>query len=86
MDDMVLRAKLDETTTIYVSPIAAETYAEYVDDDNLGGDGGYFVLRSMKGEEPERFEVLAKAVSFEAASELFDLIVGTRVSAMPTDR
>lgn len=81
MDDVVLTAKLDDATTVYVSPIAPETYAEYVDEDNLGGDAGYFLLRSLRQGNSERFEVLAKAPSFDAASDLFDLIVTGRGSA-----
>ena len=75
---MVLRAKLDDTTTVYVSPIAPETYAECVDEDNLGGDQGYFLMRSLTRGESERFEVLAKAPSLDAATDLFDLIVQGR--------
>jgi hypothetical protein len=75
MDDVVLRAKLNDTTTLYVSPIGPETYAEYVDEDNLGGDAGYFLMRSLTEGESRRFEVLAKAPSFDAASDLFDMIV-----------
>jgi hypothetical protein len=80
MEDMVLEAKLDDTTTVYVSPIAPETYAEYVDEDNLGGEAGYFLLRSLTHGESERFEILAKAPSFEAAADLFDLIVSRHQS------
>lgn len=82
MDDMVLKARLDDTTTVYVSPIAPETYAEYVNDDVLGGDAGYFLLRSLTQGSSERLEVLAKATSFDAASDLFDLIVGRRHPAI----
>jgi hypothetical protein len=77
MDDMVLRATLDDGTTLYVSPIDADTYAEYVVDDNLGGSGGYFVARSFDDGVVRRFEILAKSSSFDAAGDLFDLIVGT---------
>ena len=72
---MVLKAKLDESTTLYVSPIEPETYAEYVGEDNLGGDTGYFLMRSLTLGDGKRFEVLAKAPSFDAASNLFDMIV-----------
>lgn len=75
---MVLMAKLDDTTTVYVSPIAAETYAEHFEDDVLGGDAGYFLLRLLTQNNTERLEILAKAPSFDAASNLFDLIVTTQ--------
>lgn len=73
---MILRAKLDDCTTLYVSPIDRQTYAEYVDEDNLGGGEGYFVIRSLRTGQSERLEVLAKAPSFAAAGDLFDMIVG----------
>jgi len=78
---MILKAKLDDATTLYVSPISPETYAEYVDEDNLGGEAGYFLIRSLTAAHCERFEVLAKAPSFDAAAELFDLIVQGRRTA-----
>ena len=81
MEDIVLTAKIDDLTTLYVAPIVAATYAEYVDGDNLGGEDGYFLMRSQGCEGAARFEILAKASSFDAASELFDLIVGRRPSA-----
>lgn len=78
MDDLMLQAKLDAETTLTVSPIDAQTYAEYVGEENLGGNAGYFVLRTSRGATGARFEVLAKAPSFEAAGEIFDLIVSSR--------
>jgi hypothetical protein len=86
MEDMVLKAKLDDTTTVYVSPIGPETYAEYVDADNLGGDAGYFLMRSLTEGESERFEVLAKVPSLDAATDLFDLIVQGRNPAATASR
>lgn len=80
MEDMVLKAKIDDTTTVYVSPIAPETYAQCVDGDTLGGDQGYFLMRSFTQGESKRFEILAKAPSLDAATDLFDLIVQGRRS------
>lgn len=74
MDDVVLKAEIDETTSVYISPISRETYAEHVQDDNLGGNRGYFVLRSRRTGD-RRLEVLAKVPTLEAASDLLDLIV-----------
>lgn len=74
---MILSARLDESTTLYVSPIDRQTYAEYVDEDNLGGGEGYFVVRSRHDGRSQKFEILAKASSFAAAGDLFDMIVGT---------
>ena len=78
MEDMILRAKIDSETFVYVSPISSETYEEQLDIDNLGGRNGYFVLRSKKIGLQESLDVLAKAASFEAAGELFDMIVGAK--------
>lgn len=74
MDDLVLKAEIDDGSTLYVSTIDRQTYKEHVDDDNLGGGDGYFVIRTRKV-GANRFELLAKAASFSAAGEIFDLIV-----------
>lgn len=77
MDDVVLATDLDDSTRLYVSPISRQTYNEHVEGDTLGGEGGYFVMRS-RSEGNQRLEVLAKAASLEAAEELFDLIVSLK--------
>jgi len=75
---MILRAEIDSDTFLYVSPISSETYQEHVEIDNLGGRGGYFVLRSKRRGTKETLDVLAKAASFDAAGEIFDMIVAAR--------
>jgi hypothetical protein len=75
MDDVILRAAIDSETTLYVSPISPETYEEHFEQDTLGGGNGYFVMRSRKSGMFETLDILAKAPSFEAAGDLFDLIV-----------
>lgn len=72
MDDVTLMAKLTTGATIYVSPVHDQTYTEYVEADNLGGPHGYFI--SM--ERGDKFEVLAKAASLDAAQSLFNMLVG----------
>lgn len=74
MDDLGLIATLDDSSTLYVTPLDTQAYAEHVENDGLGGADGYFVVR----ETASTFEVLAKAPSFEAAGNLFDLIVTAR--------
>jgi hypothetical protein len=74
MDDLALVATLDDSSTLYVTPLDAQAYSEHVESDRLGGSDGYFVVR----ETATTFEVLAKAPSFEAAGDLFDLIVTNR--------
>lgn len=74
MEDIVLKADLDDSTSLYVSPVDQQTYEEHVDNDVLGGLDGYFIFRSRRTGYP-RLEILAKAPTFEMASELFDMIV-----------
>ena len=81
MEEIVLRARLGEETYLYISPISRETYDDQIQDDDLGGDNGYFVLRSHRSGE-RRLEVLAKVPTLEAANALFDIIVGPNRSAM----
>ena len=73
MDDLVFATQIDDFTTLSVSPIAASTFTEFVGDCDVGSDDGYFVVRSTSSPEP-RFEVLAKAISIEAAENLIALI------------
>lgn len=73
MDDITLMAELTSGETVYVSPVHDQTYAEYVECDNLGGPRGYFISRERGG----TFEVLAKAASLDAAQTLFTMLVST---------
>ncbi len=75
MDDLMLQARLDEFTTVKVSPIDNETYSEYIEEDTLGGSIGYFITLISNRPSSPRFEVLAKAPSFEAAGQIFRMIV-----------
>lgn len=75
MEDLILSAKLDEHTTLRVSPIAPETFLECVGDDTLGSGDGYFVLLSRKSPVHSAPEVLAKARDFDSAETLFNMIV-----------
>jgi hypothetical protein len=75
MDDMVLKAKIDDVTTVYVTLLDPQIFAEYLDEDTLGGSEGYFVTRTLNTGHSQRFEILAKAPSFQAAENIFDMIV-----------
>lgn len=77
MDEVTLVAKLDDETTLYVSPMHDQTYSEFVEYDNLGGSGGYFIARERKNQ----FEVLAKATSLDAAREIFAMLTSRRPTA-----
>ena len=80
MEEEVLRAKLDESSDLYISPISQETYDDQIQDDDLGGGNGYFVLRSHRSGE-QRLEVLAKVPTLDAANVLFGIIMGPRRTA-----
>jgi len=77
MDDRVLKAKIDDFTTVYVSPLDHQVFSEHLDEDNLGGSDGYFVTRTTGLGRDQRFEILAKAPSFEAAEDVFNMIVSS---------
>lgn len=77
MDDITLVAKLDNETTLYVSPVHNQTYLEFVEDDNLGGSGGYFITRERRNQ----FEILAKAASLDAAREIFGMLTASARAA-----
>nr|WP_314072208.1 hypothetical protein [uncultured Roseococcus sp.] len=74
MDDVVLSKRLDQASTLYITTLDRNTYEQFAENDLLGGGGGYFVVRSTRDGKHDRLEILAKASSFEAAGQLFDLI------------
>ncbi|MEM9086808.1 MAG: hypothetical protein AAGB23_12860 [Pseudomonadota bacterium] len=82
MDDLVLSAEIDSETTLRVSPIAPETFSEYIEEDTVGGNAGYFVLLSRRGANQQTTEILAKAPDFNAAETLFDIITTARISQL----
>ncbi|HEY1856309.1 hypothetical protein [Acidocella sp.] len=77
MDDRILKAKIDDVTTLYVSPLDPQVFSENLDEDNLGGCDGYFVTKTIGFGRDQKFEILAKAPSFEAAEDIFDMITGS---------
>ena len=81
MDDVILKKRLDDTSILYVTTLDSNTYEEVVESDTLGGSVGYFVIRAVREGTRERLEVLAKASSFAAAGQLFDLIEPVRLKA-----
>ena len=81
MDDLGLTARIDDFTTIHVSPVESETYSRYVEEDSLGGNSGYFLIRTSRRKNKPMFEILAKAPTFEAAGTIFDMIVSANRAA-----
>jgi hypothetical protein len=70
MDDVTFSTRLETGEKVYISPVHDETYAEFIESDNLGGPQGYFLSREHKGV----FEILAKVSSLEAAHVLFQML------------
>lgn len=74
MEDISLVAKIDDDTTVYVSPVHDQTYAEFVERNNLGGPVGYFIARQRRG----TYEVLGKATNLDTAREIFSMLTARR--------
>lgn len=77
MDDVTLVARLDNDTTVYVSPMHDHTYNEFIEDNALGGSSGYFIARERRNQ----FEILAKAANLDAAREIFSMLTAGRALA-----
>jgi hypothetical protein len=73
MDDMILRASYGEDREIWISGVSRETF-EANDLDDLGTDFGYFVLAGDRKPGGAGARILAKAVSAQAALELFGML------------
>lgn len=72
MEDIFLSKDIDSTRTICISPLSASTYKS-AGGKGLGGDYGYFIYEYDRSKPDHGIEIIAKAVSVEAALKLFDL-------------
>jgi hypothetical protein len=68
--DQELSVSLDNHRTLWLTEISRATFDDQALDD-LGGDGGVFVVLEDRAEQ--KFEVLAKASSIWAGEILLDL-------------
>lgn len=68
--DEDLSISLDNHRTLWLTEISRATYEDQAIDE-LGGDGGVFLVLENSAENT--FEVLAKAASIWAGAALFDL-------------
>jgi hypothetical protein len=68
--DEDLSVPIDNHRTLWLTEISRVTYDDQALDD-LGGDGGVFVV--LEDEAEGKFEVLAKAASRWAGQSLLDL-------------
>jgi hypothetical protein len=72
--DEDLSVAIDNHKTLWLTEISRVTFEEQALDD-LGGDGGVFVVLEDAAEGT--FEVLAKATSIWAGESLLNIIAGT---------
>jgi hypothetical protein len=68
--DEDLSISLDNHRTLWLTEISRATYEDQAIDE-LGGDGGVFVV--LEDTQEGKFEVLAKAASMWAGEALLDL-------------
>jgi hypothetical protein len=68
--DEDLSVPIDNHRTLWLTEISRITYDDQALDD-LGGDGGVFVV--LEDEVEGKFEVLAKAASLWAGQSLFEV-------------
>jgi hypothetical protein len=79
MDDLVLTTRIDDTHSVYISPLPAKTYKEAC-GKGLGGEFGYFIYEVDESCPDLGIEIIGKAASMEAALRLFELIARPTIS------
>ena len=62
-----------------MSPVSADTF-EANKAHSLGDDTGYFIYEFDTGRPSAGIEILAKAMSFDAAVRLIDIFVGAALA------
>ena len=77
MEDVFLRAQIDQNRSVCISPLPARTYRE-AGAKGLGGDYGYFIYEVDSSHPNAGVDVIGKAASLEAALRIFELIIGPR--------
>jgi hypothetical protein len=80
MDDIVLRARIDDSREVYLSPLPKKAYKE-AGGKGLGGDYGYFIYEVDVTRPNAGIEIIGKAASIEAAIRIFEIICGSAVPA-----
>ena len=71
-DDLFVVERLDNCRSLCLSTLARQTVNES-DASHLGGDRGFFIYEVDDSHPTGGIQVLAKAVSLEAAFRLIDL-------------
>lgn len=78
MDDVFLRARINDSKTVCISPIPKKLYRE-TGAKGLGGEFGYFVYEIDETLPQRSIEIIAKAASLEAATRLFEIITNSTI-------
>jgi hypothetical protein len=79
MQHVLFSTRLADGREICVSPISADTF-EANKAHSLGDDTGYFIYEFDTCRPSTGIEILAKAMSFDAAVRLVDIFVGAALA------
>jgi hypothetical protein len=79
MQHVLFSTQLADGREVCVSPISADTF-EANNAQSLGDDTGYFIYEFDSRRPSIGIEILAKAVSFDAAVRLIDIFVGAALA------
>jgi hypothetical protein len=79
MQHVLFSTRLTDGREICVSPISADTF-EANKAHSLGDDTGYFIYEYDSRRPSVGLEILAKAISFDAAVRLVDIFVGAALA------
>jgi len=79
MQHVLFSTRLTDGRVICVSPISADTF-EANKAHSLGDDTGYFIYEYDALHPSIGLEILAKAISFDAAVRLVDIFVGAALA------
>lgn len=79
MQHVLFSTRLADGREVCVSPISVETF-EANNAQALGDDTGYFIYEYDARRPSVGIEILAKAISFDAAVRLVDIFVGAALA------
>jgi hypothetical protein len=80
MQHVLFSTRLKDGRAICVSPISSDTF-EANQAYPLGDDSGYFIYEYDADRPSSGIEILAKAVSYDAAIRLIDIYLGAATAA-----
>ncbi len=77
MDDFSLSVRIDDSRSICIAPLPAETYRD-AKAKGLGGEYGYFIFEVNENLPDQGISVIGKAASPDAAMRLFEILTRKR--------